>query len=112
LLARKAGLKRVRLGFSSLLANLKGSTGCGRWHSVDGEQRYGERKAIVDAEEREGPAYQTCRNAASICRAFPLESSRRRELLTFNHHVEVASLPSDEADALLDWCEAREGWRG
>jgi hypothetical protein len=89
LLARKAGLKRVRLGFSSLLANLKGSTGCGRWHSVDGEQRYGERKAIVDAEEREGPAHQTCMNAAAVCRAF--ETSRRREDLSFNHHREVAS---------------------
>jgi len=25
--------------------------------------------------------------------------------LSFKHHAEVASLPPDEADALLDWCE-------
>jgi hypothetical protein len=34
-----------------------------------------------------------------------IETSRRREDLTFNHHAEVAALPPDEADALLDWCE-------
>jgi hypothetical protein len=60
-------------------------------------------KAIVEAEDWEGPAYQTCRNAASIANAFEL--SRRRDNLSFKHHVEVAALPSDEADALLDWCE-------
>ena len=70
-----------------------------------GEARYGERKAIVEAEDWEGPKFEVCANKASICRAFPLESSRRRERLSFNHHAEVASLPPDEADALLNWCE-------
>jgi hypothetical protein len=59
-------------------------------------------KAIVEAEDWEGPAYQTCRNAASIANAFEL--SRRRDNLTFRHHAEVSALPPDEADALLDWC--------
>ena len=48
------------------------------------------------------------------------ETSRHREVLGFTHHAEVAALPADEADALLDWCEepkkraasrARSCWR-
>jgi hypothetical protein len=38
-------------------------------------------------------------NAASIANAFEL--SRRRDNLSFKHHAEVASLPLDEADALI-----------
>ena len=63
-----------------------------------------ERKAIVEAEDWEGPSYEAAMNAASVCRKF--ETSRQREDLTFKHHAEVAALPPDEADALLDWCEA------
>jgi hypothetical protein len=59
----------------------------------------------VDAEDWEGPGFQACVDAANVSRKFPLESKRRRLLLSFNHHAEVASLPPDEADALLDWCE-------
>ncbi len=70
---------------------------------VFGESRYGERKAIVENEDWQGPSFQTCMNVGSVCKAFT--TSRRREVLGFSHHVEVADLPSDEADALLDWCE-------
>jgi hypothetical protein len=49
-------------------------------------------------------------DAASVARVF--ETSRRREDLTFNHHREVAALPPDEADALLDWCEETPKPRG
>jgi hypothetical protein len=70
---------------------------------IFGEARYGERKAIVEAEDWEGPDFKTCANAASICRSF--ECSRRREHLAFTHHAEVAALPPAEADALLGWCE-------
>jgi Staphylococcal nuclease homologue len=35
-----------------------------------------------------------------------LDTSRRHEVLSFNHHREVASLDMAEADSLLDWCEA------
>jgi hypothetical protein len=31
--------------------------------------------------------------------------SRRRDTLSFKHHAEVVSLPAEEADRLLDWCE-------
>ena len=65
---------------------------------------YGQCKAIVEAEDWEGPTLQTCMDAASVCRAF--ETTRRREALSFKHHREVAALPPTDADALLDWAEA------
>jgi N6-adenosine-specific RNA methylase IME4 len=46
-----------------------------------------------------GPAYQSCVNAANCCRKFP--SNRRRLLVPFTHHMEVSSLPFEEADGLL-----------
>jgi hypothetical protein len=35
-----------------------------------GEHRYGNRKAIVEAENWDGPAFSTCVNAATVARAF------------------------------------------
>lgn len=72
---------------------------------VFGNARYGERMAIVEAEDWDGPAYQTCFNAANVAQKFEL--NRRRLSLSFKHHAEVASLPADEADALLDWAQGR-----
>jgi hypothetical protein len=74
----------------------------GDWWSF-GEHRYGDRKAVVESDDWDGPAFQTCANSATVCRAF--ETSRRREVLSFKHHAEVADLTADEADELLDWCE-------
>jgi hypothetical protein len=68
-----------------------------------GEFRYGARKAMVEAVDWEGPSYQTCMNVAVVCKAF--ETSRRREVLSFSHHAEVAALHPNEADALLDFAE-------
>lgn len=34
-----------------------------------------------------------------------ITSSRRREVLSFGHHMEVQSLPIEEQDKLLDECE-------
>jgi hypothetical protein len=59
----------------------------GDWWAF-GEQRYGDRKAITEADDWDGPAFQTCADAAMVCRAF--ETSRRREVLSFTHHAEVA----------------------
>jgi hypothetical protein len=77
------------------------------------EHKYGERKAIVENKDWQGPAYGTCANAATVCRAF--EPSRRREVLSFSHHEYLArrargtALSKPEiiklADELLDWCE-------
>ena len=55
---------------------------------IYGEKKYGGRKAIVDDPNWQGPSFQTCANAALVCRAF--ETSRRREVLSFAHHAEVA----------------------
>lgn len=74
----------------------------GDWWAF-GEARYGERKAMVEAEDWEGPDFGACRNAAVVSRAF--EMSRRRDVLSFSHHAEVAAIPAAEADALLDWAE-------
>ena len=72
---------------------------------VYGEHRYGDRKALVEADDWEGPSFQTCMNCATVIRAF-METSRRREVLPYSHHVEVAALPPVEADLLLDEAEA------
>ncbi|MEU0009340.1 LmbU family transcriptional regulator [Streptomyces sp. NPDC006314] len=47
--------------------------------------------------------YQTLRNYAWIARKFP--HTRRREKLTFQHHMEVAGLPEDQQDHWLDFAE-------
>jgi hypothetical protein len=75
----------------------------GDWWAF-GAARYGERKSILDSKDWTGPAYQTCRNAAVVSRAFAM--SQRRDNLSFSHHAEVAALPPDEADRLLAWAEA------
>ena len=74
----------------------------GDWWAF-GEQHYGDRKAITEADDWEGPAFQTCMDAAMVCRSF--ETSRRREALSFTHHAEVIGRPAKEADRPLDWCE-------
>ena len=74
----------------------------GDWWAF-GEARYGQRKAVVTAPDWEGPSYQVCKNAARVARRFPFE--QRHGDITFGHHAEVAALPPDEADALLDRAE-------
>jgi hypothetical protein len=69
--------------------------------------QYGKRKEIVERDDWTGPVFDTCVKAAWVCRAF--ESLPRRRLsLTFTHHQEVASLSPEEADGLLDECEAEK----
>jgi Domain of unknown function (DUF4326) len=80
-----------------------------RYADDDGKSkhRYGDRKAMVENEDWDGPEFQTCADVAYVCRAFA-ETSRRREVLSFIHHREVAGLCEknpDIADRLLDWCE-------
>ena len=50
-----------------------------------------------------GLRYQTLRNYAWVARRFDVD--RRRAKLTFQHHAEVASLPVEEQDRLLDQAE-------
>jgi hypothetical protein len=88
-----------------LLARIDAST---RWWVGDwwnhGIKNYGARKTMVESQAWQGPSFQTCANAASVCRAF--ETYRRREVLTFGHHAEVSALDPKEADRLLDWAQA------
>jgi len=55
----------------------------GDWWAF-GEHRYGERKALVESEEWDGPSFDSCHKAAWVCRAF--ESVNRRTLPSFRHH--------------------------
>jgi hypothetical protein len=73
----------------------------GDWWAF-GEHRYGARKAAVDG--CQGPSFQACVDAANVCRNF--EIKRRRLIMSFSHHREVAALEPAEADALLDLAEA------
>jgi N6-adenosine-specific RNA methylase IME4 len=70
----------------------------GSWWAF-GEARYGER-AKAAASGIFGRSFGGLMNLASVSRAF--ETSRRREVLSFTHHAEVAALEPAEADALLD----------
>jgi hypothetical protein len=83
---------------------------CGRWSTQNSwalgdlwryGQKWGEHKKLTEDPGWAGPEYQTCANLAWVAGKF--ESSRRREELSFRHHAEVAALPADEADALLQW---------
>lgn len=77
----------------------------GDWWAY-GSHRYGER-ARAAAEGTFGREFSTLVHAASVSRAF--ETGRRRPLLSFSHYREVASLPAEEADALLAKTEAEGG---
>jgi hypothetical protein len=68
---------------------------------VYGEHRYGDRIAAVRTRGWNGPSFGACRNYAMVARAF--QTSRRRDVLSFSHHREVASLSPADADQLLDW---------
>lgn len=74
----------------------------GDWWAFGEDQGYGNRKAIVESEDWEGPAFQTCANAATVCRAF--ETSSREEVVSFRFHQAIAVIP-DEAMRLevLSW---------
>ena len=72
----------------------------GDWWA-SGEHRYGDRSATVESDAWDGPGLQVCKDFAWVARAF--QRSRRRDVLAFSHHREVAGLPPDQADALLDW---------
>lgn len=73
----------------------------GDWWAA-GSHRYGER-AKAAAEGIFGREFQSLMDMASVCRSF--EPSRRRDVLSFTAHREVAALPPNEADKLLERAE-------
>ncbi len=68
---------------------------------VYGKKNFSDR--YVRAIRAAGLQYQTLRNYAWVSRRFDL--SRRRSRLSFQHHAEVASLPTEEQDWWLDRAE-------
>jgi hypothetical protein len=71
-----------------------------------GEHRYGDRLRAVD--DLDGlPPFQTCRNAGWVAGA--IETSRRRDVLSWSHHAEVAALEPAEQEHWLDAAE-QDGW--
>lgn len=88
-----------------LSAVLNSSAWClGDW-VVYGEVAYTGR--YREAIERTSLDYQTLRNYAWVSRRFSL--ARRREMLSFGHHAEVAALPDPEQDYWLRKAEEL-GW--
>ncbi len=75
----------------------------GDWYRY-GEHRYGE---AASQAAPTGLSAKSVQNMAYV--ADRIEPSRRREGVPFSHHAEVAALPPDVADGLLDRVEA-EGW--
>ncbi|MEV8364469.1 novobiocin biosynthesis transcriptional regulator NovE [Streptomyces niveus] len=72
---------------------------------VFGQNQYGDRYRRAMKETKLD--YQTLRNYAWVARKF--EPSRRRDSLTFQHHMEVAALSEAEQDHWLDFA-VRLNW--
>lgn len=68
------------------------------------EDRF-DREAIVTDPRWNGPSLKTCRHLGSA--SARIDHSRRRESLPFTHQQEVAGLPPEEADRILDEIEKR-----
>ncbi|MFF8957562.1 LmbU family transcriptional regulator [Streptomyces sp. NPDC014894] len=72
---------------------------------VFGQEQYHDR--YKHAMKETSLDYQTLRNYAWVARKF--EPSRRRDALTFQHHMEVAALSADDQEHWLDFA-VRLGW--
>lgn len=92
---REAGMEIARTGSAS-------KWWLGDWWKF-ADHRYGSRKEIVDSKDWDGPAFQTCKDAGWVASEF--ERSLRKDLLSFNHHKAVISLPHDWRMKLLDEAE-------
>jgi hypothetical protein len=70
------------------------------WHY--GLHSYGHRKALVTAKKAfgRGYAFGTLMNFGSV--AGSIETSRRREVLSWSHHVEVAKFKPEDQERWLD----------
>ncbi|MGA5419731.1 LmbU family transcriptional regulator [Streptomyces lavendulocolor] len=96
--------KWCRIGDQILAVSDSSAWWIGDW-LVFGQQKYRDRyqramkETLLD--------YQTLRNYAWVARKFV--PRRRRADLTFQHHMEVASLPEDQQDHWLDFA-ARLKW--
>lgn len=64
-----------------------------------------DREAIINDPRWTGPSLKTCRNLGTA--SAKIDVSRRRETLPFTHQMEVAALPPEEADRILDEVEEK-----
>jgi hypothetical protein len=76
---------------------------------IAGERRYGDR-AQAAAMGIFAHGFGAMVNMGTVCRKF--ESPRRRGLLSFSHHAEVAALLPEKADAFLDHAQHNEWSKG
>ncbi|NBE83537.1 LmbU family transcriptional regulator [Micromonospora rubida] len=72
-------------------------------HSAGSDDRLPPALDLATSTERTRLDYQTLRNYAWVARCFT--PSRRRPMLTFQHHMEVAALPEEEQDHWLDFAQ-------
>ncbi|KJK33586.1 regulatory protein [Lentzea aerocolonigenes] len=109
----KSGLlftsKQSIVMWESLGANLLSFADSSAWWIADwlvyGESTFQDR--YVEAIKRTSLSYQTLRNYTWVARRFPL--SRRRQNLSFSHHLEVVALEQPQQDYWLRKAE-QFGW--
>ena len=103
----KAGLGYddwLRVGHNVTVVADSAAWWLGDWLNF-GRESYGQRYEVaVSSTEFE---YQTLRNYAWVASRFPV--SRRRDMLSFGHHAELAALAERDQEAWLDRCAA-EHW--
>ena len=76
----------------------------GDWWAF-GEHKYGERAAqFANPEGKNGYKFQTLMNAGWVSKQ--IETSRRREALSWSHHEVVAAMKSEEQDEMLNKAES------
>ena len=78
----------------------------GDWWAF-GDHNYGERASQAAGVNGDGYQFQSLMDAGWVARK--IETSRRREGLSWNHHKEVAALDPDEQDEFLDKA-IEDGW--
>lgn len=86
-----------RIGEQISLVSNASSWWLGDW-LVYGQEKYPDRYRIAISEA--ALDYQTLRNYAWVARKFP--PSRRRDMLSFHHHLEVAALSESDQDIWLE----------
>ena len=78
----------------------------GDWWAYGEQQNYGERKAVVESEDWEGPPFSTCMTAGWVARK--IRTSIRIEVLGFSAHQFIAGLPEEWHEEALAWAAGGE----
>jgi hypothetical protein len=74
---------------------------------VFGEHHYGERTTIIRSDDWDGPKYQTCANAGTVCFRFR-DVSSREETVSFRNHQAIAPIGDEEwRSKILAWAATR-----